>query len=325
MSSNSGKVVCVTGASGFIASWIIKLLLQRGYTVRATVRDPSKPEKVDHLLKLDGAKERLHLFKADLLEEGSFDSAFEGCDGVFHTASPVHFIVTDPQNQLIDPAIKGTLNVVKSCAKSPSVKQVILTSSVAAVLYNGRPRTPEVVVDETWFSDPDFLRENERWYAFAKTSAEDAARKFLSEYDIKLVVINPSMSIGPLLQPELNASSSSILNLINGSPTFSNNSFGWINVKDVANAHIQAYEIDSASGRYCLVERVIHFSELAKILRDMYPTLQIPDKCEDDEPFMPTFQVSKEKAKSLGVEFIPLEVSLRETVESLKEKKFVDF
>ncbi|RZB73829.1 Cinnamoyl-CoA reductase 1 isoform B [Glycine soja] len=216
MSSNSGKVVCVTGASGFIASWIIKLLLQRGYTVRATVRDPSKPEKVDHLLKLDGAKERLHLFKADLLEEGSFDSAFEGCDGVFHTASPVHFIVTDPQNQLIDPAIKGTLNVVKSCAKSPSVKQVILTSSVAAVLYNGRPRTPEVVVDETWFSDPDFLRENERWYAFAKTSAEDAARKFLSEYDIKLVVINPSMSIGPLLQPELNASSSSILNLING-------------------------------------------------------------------------------------------------------------
>lgn len=65
------------------------------------------------------------------------------------------------QNQLIDPAIKGTLNVVKSCAKSPSVKQVILTSSVAAVLYNGRPRTPEVVVDETWFSDPDFLRENE--------------------------------------------------------------------------------------------------------------------------------------------------------------------
>ncbi|CAJ1934026.1 unnamed protein product [Sphenostylis stenocarpa] len=325
MNSNTEKVVCVTGASGFVASWIIKFLLQRGYTVRATVRDPSKPEKVDHLLKLDGAKERLHLFKADLVEEGSFDSAFEGCSGVFHTASPVPFIVDDPQKQLLDPAIKGTLNVVKSCAKSTSVKRVVLTSSVAAVLYNGRPRTPEVVVDETWFSDTNFLRENERWYAFAKTSAEEDARKFFDEHDIKLIVINPAMCIGPLLQPEVNASSSAILNLINGSKTFPNSSYGWVNVKDVANAHIQAYEIDSASGRYCLVEKVAHYSELANILRDMYPTLQIPDKCEDDEPFVPTFQVSKEKTKSLGIEFTSLEESLREAVESLKEKKFVDF
>ncbi|KAJ1410228.1 hypothetical protein SESBI_22142 [Sesbania bispinosa] len=303
MRSGEGKVVCVTGASGYIASWMVKFLLQRGYTVRATVRDPSNPNKVDHLLKLDGAKERLQLFKADLLEEGSFDSAVEGSDAVFHTASPAQFIVKDPQAELIDPAVKGTLNVCKSCVKSPSVKRVVLTSSIAAVLYNGRPRTPEVVVDETWFSNPDFLREQENsdlipefslkcdklvnvvdsiicklWYQFAKTSAEDAARKFLNENNIDLVVINPAMSIGPLLQPELNGSSSSILNLINGSPTFPNASFGWINVKDVANAHIQAYEIASASGRYCLAERVAHFSEVTKILRDMYPTLQIPDK-----------------------------------------------
>jgi len=65
------------------------------------------------------------------------------------------------QKQLIDPALKGTLNVVKSCAKATSVKRVVLTSSLATVLYNGKPRTPEVVVDETWFSDPNILRENE--------------------------------------------------------------------------------------------------------------------------------------------------------------------
>ncbi|ESW03541.1 hypothetical protein PHAVU_011G022400 [Phaseolus vulgaris] len=325
MSSNTGKVVCVTGASGFIASWIIKFLLQRGYTVRATVRDPSKRERVEHLLKLDGAEERLHLFKADLLEEGSFDSAFEGCHGVFHTASPVLLTINDPQNELIDPALKGTLNVVKSCAKSTSVKRVVLTSSVAAVLYNGRPRTPEVVVDETWFSDPNILRKDEKWYALSKTLAEDAARNFLNEHDIKLIVINPAMSIGPLLQPEVNASSSTILSLINGSKTFPNLSFGWVNVKDVANAHIQSYEIDSASGRYCLLEKVAHFSEVAKILHHIYPTLQIADKCEDDDPFVPIFQASKEKVKSLGIELISLEESLRETVESLKEKKFVEF
>ncbi|CAK8576942.1 unnamed protein product [Lathyrus sativus] len=326
MNISDGKVVCVTGASGYIASWIVKFLLQRGYTVRATVRDISNPNKVDHLLKLDGAKERLQLFKADLLEEGSFDSVIHGCHGVFHTASPVHLVLdNDPQTELVDPAVKGSMNVLNSCAKSPSLKRVVLTSSFASVAYNGRPRTPEVEVDETWFSNADFLREEKMWYSYAKTSAEEAATKFLTENNIDYVVMNPSVTIGPLLQPELNQSSAFIFDLINGSKTFINAAFGWISVKDVANAHILAYEDSSASGRYCLVERVIHFSELTKILRDMYPTLQIPNKCADEKPLMQTFHVSKEKAKKLGVEFIPLEVSLRETVESLREKKFINF
>ena len=114
------------------------------------------PKKVDHLVKLDGAKERLQLFKANLLEEGAFDSVVEGCHGVFHTASPFYHDVKDPQAELIDPALKGTLNVLQSCAKSPSLKRLVLTSSIAAVAYNGKPRTPDVLVDETWFTDADF-------------------------------------------------------------------------------------------------------------------------------------------------------------------------
>ncbi|XP_028787174.1 tetraketide alpha-pyrone reductase 1-like, partial [Neltuma alba] len=119
------------------------------------------PKKIDHLLKLDGAKERLQLMKADLMDEGSFDPVIEGCVGVFHTASP--FIINDikdPQDELIDPAVKGTLNVLKSCAKFPSVKRVVLTSSIATVAYNRKPRTPQVVVDETWLSDLDLSRES---------------------------------------------------------------------------------------------------------------------------------------------------------------------
>ncbi|RVW76598.1 Tetraketide alpha-pyrone reductase 1 [Vitis vinifera] len=91
------KVVCVTGGAGYIASWLVKLLLLRGYTVKATLRNPDDPKKTEHLLALEGAKERLHLFKANLLEEGSFDSIVEGCEGVFHTASPVLLEVTDPK------------------------------------------------------------------------------------------------------------------------------------------------------------------------------------------------------------------------------------
>ncbi|WJX87941.1 Coumarine and phenylpropanoid biosynthesis [Trifolium repens] len=322
--NGDGKVVCVTGAAGFIASWIVKFLLQRGYTVRGTVRDPSNPKKVDHLLNLDGAKERLQLFKADLLEEGSFDSIVEGCDGVFHTASPVRFVVNDPQAEVIDPALKGTLNVLKSCAKSSSVKRVILTSSVSAVVFNTKPKNPEVVVDETWFSDPDFCRELKVWYTLSKTLAEAAAWKFANENNIDMVVINPTMVVGSLLQPEVNESVETILKLINGIP-FPNKAFGWVDVKDVAHAHVNAYEIASASGRYCLADRVVHYSEIARILRDLYPTLQISDKCEDDGSYMLPYQISKEKAKSLGIEFTPLEVSLKETVESFIEKKIIDF
>ncbi|XP_061352036.1 cinnamoyl-CoA reductase CAD2-like [Gastrolobium bilobum] len=325
MSSSAGKVVCVTGASGYIASWIVKFLLHRGYTVKATVRDTNDPKKIQHLLNLDGAKERLHLFKANLLEEGSFDSVVQGCHGVFHTASPFYHDVKDPQVELLDPAVKGTLNVLQSCVKSPSLKRVVLTSSTAAVTYSGKPRTPDLVVDETWFSNPDLCKESKMWYVLSKTLAEDAAWKFAKENNIDMVTINPAMVIGPLLQPVLNTSAASVLNIVNGAQTFPNASVGWINVKDVANAHIQAYEIASASGRYCLVERVVHYSEIVKILRDLYPTLQLPEKCADDKSYVPTYQVSKEKAKSLGIEFIPLEVSLKETVESLKEKKFTKF
>ncbi|KAL8480067.1 hypothetical protein ACS0TY_026848 [Phlomoides rotata] len=321
MSIATKKTVCVTGASGYIASWLVKFLLHRGYTVKASVRDPNDPKKTQHLLDLDGAKERLHLIKANLLEEGSFDSVVDGCEGVFHTASPFYHAVTDPQAELIEPALKGTLNVLGSCAKTPSVKRVVLTSSVAAVAYNSKPRTPDVVVDETWWSDPEFCKQMQQWYVLSKTLAEDAAWKFVEEKGIDMVTINPAMVIGPLLQPTLNTSSAAILNLINGSETYPNASFGWINVKDVAYAHILAYENPSASGRYCLVETVAHFSEVVQILRKLYPNFKLPEKCADDKPFVPTYQVSKEKAKSLGVEFTSLEEGIKETVESLKEKK----
>ncbi|EOY32713.1 Cinnamyl alcohol dehydrogenase, 82967-79323, putative isoform 4 [Theobroma cacao] len=280
MSIGVGKTVCVTGASGYIASCLVKLLLLRGYTVKASVRDPNDPRKTQHLLALEGAEGRLKLFKATLLEEDSYDAVVEGCEGVFHTASPFYHDVTDPQAELLDPAVKGTLNVLNSCAKTSSVKRVVLTSSMAAVAYNGKPRTPDVVVDETWFTDPDYCKGLKLWYVVSKTMAEDAAWKFAKEKGIDMVAINPAMVIGPLLQPTLNTSAAAVLSLIKGAETFPNATFGWVNVKDVANAHIQAFEIPSASGRYCLVERVAHYSEIVKVLQELYPSFQLPEKCQ---------------------------------------------
>ncbi|CAN1787795.1 Phenylacetaldehyde reductase [Linum perenne] len=310
-----GKVVCVTGASGYIASWLVKLLLQRGYTVKATVRDPNNPKKTQHLLALDGAKERLNLFKADLLDEGSFDNVVEGCEGVFHTASPA---------ELVDPAVKGTLNVLRSCAKVPSIKRVVITSSMAAVAFNGRTLAPDVVVDETWFSDADFCHKSKLWYMLAKTLAEELAWKFSKENGIDIVTLNPGLVIGPLLQPTLNTSAESILNLVKGAEKYPNTTYRWVDVRDVAYAHIYALENPSASGRYCLVGAVVHASEAVNILHDLFPDLIIPQECADDKPPMPKYQVSKERVESLlGVKYTPLETSLKDTVESLKEKKLV--
>jgi nucleoside-diphosphate-sugar epimerase len=321
----TGKLVCVTGASGYIASWLVRLLLARGYTVRATIRDTSDPKKTLHLRALDGANERLHLFEANLLEEGSFDAAVNGCDCVFHTASPFYHNVKDPKAELLDPAVKGTLNVLGSCKKA-SIRRVIVTSSMAAVAYNGKPRTPDVVVDETWFSVPEICEKHQQWYVLSKTLAEEAAWKFSKDNGFEIVTVNPAMVIGPLLQPSLNTSAEAILKLINGSSsTYPNFSFGWINVKDVALAHILAYEVPSANGRYCMVERVAHYSELVQIIREMYPNIPLPDKCADDKPSVPIYQVSKEKIKSLGLELTPLHTSIKETIESLKEKGFVTF
>ncbi|XVF71299.1 hypothetical protein PTKIN_Ptkin12aG0025800 [Pterospermum kingtungense] len=322
--SVADKVVCVTGASGFIASWLVKLLLQRGYTVKATVRDPNDPKKTHHLVSLDGAKERLHLFKADLLDDGCFDSIVDGCHGVFHTATPVIVSAADPQAEIIEPAVKGTLNVLKSCAKVGSIKRVVITSSMASVLHNGK-LAPDVVVDETWFSDPLLCKETKRWYPLSKTLAEEAAWKFAKDNEIDLVTMHPGFVFGPLLQPKLNFSSELILKLTKGEVIYRIPACMFVDVRDVAFAHIQAFEDPSGGGRYCLVEKTLSFSEVQKILYQLYPTLSLNEKCAEDQNKVPepTFKVSKEKAKGLGVSFIPLEVSLRDAVESLKEKGFL--
>ncbi|CAI0421557.1 unnamed protein product [Linum tenue] len=294
-----GKVVCVTGASGFIASWLVKLLLQRGYTVKASVRDPGDPNK------------------------RSFDPAIEGCVGVFHTASPVSFSATDPQAELVDPAVKGTLNVLKSCAKYPSVKRVVLTSSTAAVFHTGRRLTQDSVADESWFSDPAICEQLKLWYPLSKTLAEIAAWDFAKENGIDLVTLLPGFVTGPLLQPTICFSVEMILNLVNGLETYPNIYYRSVDVRDVVEAHVKAFETPSAAGRYCLVGSIAHFSQVLGMINELYPTLHLPDKCGFFPPCSLMFTVSTEKAESLGIKFTPMDVSIRDTIESLKAKGFL--
>ncbi|CAA7022794.1 unnamed protein product [Microthlaspi erraticum] len=319
--NGEGKVVCVTGGSGYIASWIVKLLLLRGYAVKATVRDPNDQKKTDHLLALDGAKERLQLFKANLLEEGSFEHAIDGCEAVFHTASPVKPFAADPQAELIELAVKGTMNVLETCTKVPSVKRVILTSSIATVFCPKPPLGPNDLIDETVFSDPSVCEENKQWYLLSKTLAEDAARQFAKANKIDLVVINPGFVVGPILQPALNFSVDVIVDFINGKNTFNQRNHRFVDVRDVALAHVKTLETPSASGRYIIVgPATVTTNEIEKVLREFYPDLRIADESEEGTSPLNYKASVAEKVKSLGIELTPAETSLRDTVLSLKEK-----
>ncbi|XP_047945511.1 phenylacetaldehyde reductase-like [Salvia hispanica] len=320
------KVVCVTGASGYIASWLVKLLLERGYTVRATVRNPRDSSKVAHLKSLEGANERLHLYEADLLDEGSFDSVVDGCQTVFHTASPVAINVSDPQTELIDPALKGTVNVLNSCIKASTIKRVVITSSVTSVIFNYDSLNlgEDVIVDETWFSDPIFCRERNDWYSLSKTLAETAAWKMARENGLDLVTLHPGFTIGPPLQQSLNLSCSALLNFIKeGKQLVPNVVYRCVDVRDVALAHIAAMENPSANGRYCLVGRVAYWFEAIDILKRNFPSLNLPTVTTEDRPAKQPYQISKERAESLGISFRPLEDTLKDTVECFRERNLL--
>jgi nucleoside-diphosphate-sugar epimerase len=193
----------VTGGTGFIASYIIKSLLELGHTVRTTVRNPRDEEKVGFLWEFQGAKQRLKILQADLTVEGSFDEAVNGVDGVFHTASPV-LVPQDHniQETLVDPIIKGTTNVMSSCAKSKAtLKRIVLTSSCSSIRYRF-DATEASPLNESHWSDPEYCKRFNLWYGYAKTLGEREAWRIAEEKGLDLVVVNPSFVVGPLLGPK---------------------------------------------------------------------------------------------------------------------------
>ncbi|XP_024018638.1 cinnamoyl-CoA reductase 1 isoform X2 [Morus notabilis] len=310
-----GQIVCITGAGGFIASWIVKLLLERGYTVKGTVRNPDDP-KNSHLRELEGAKERLILCKADLLDYESLKEAISGCHGVFHTACPI----SDVPEEVLEPAVNGTKNVIVAAAEA-KVRRVVFTSSVGAVYMNPN-RSPDVVVDESCWSDLDFCKNAGWWYCYGKTVAEKAAWDVAKEKGVDFVVVNPVLVLGPLLQPTLNASTVHILKYLTGSAkTYANAVQAYVHVKDVALGHILVLEAPSASGRYICAESMLHRGEVVEILAKIFPEYPLPTRCSDEvNPRKKPYKFTNQKLKDLGLEFTPVRQCLYDTVKSLQEK-----
>jgi len=333
--SSPRYLVCVTGAAGFIASHLIKQLLEKGYHVRGTVRNLQKKDNYQHLINLPFANERLELLEANLTEEGSFDKAISGCEGVFHTASPFYFKnIKDPQKEMIEPAVFGTLNVLKSCKANPSVKRVIVTSSVAAVML-GDYQENHVFTEADW-SDVEFLQQTQQWYLLSKTLSERACWDFYEKEakdSFTFATINPSMVLGPLLQPSLNTSNELILQLIDGTrKKVANILMNFVDVRDVADSHIKVYENDQATGRFICNSRASSWINVCDTLRECIPNAHFVKKIptvvtgfsSGDRPNALGFgKLDTQKLKSLGVKFRLLEEMLVDTVQSLEDHHFL--
>jgi dihydroflavonol-4-reductase len=275
------KPVLVTGASGYVASWIIRYLLEDGYTVRGTVRNPDKASGLEHLHVLAEAHPgRLTLHKADLLDEGSYAQAMQGCELVIHTASP--FLlgrVRDPEAQLVRPALEGTRNVLGSVNATPSVKRVVLTSSVVAIHGDNidmKGRGPFTEADWNTTSRPDHQP-----YPYSKTVAERAAWEIAEAQDRwDMVTIHPGLVLGPALTTASKSGSMTTMksfidySLAAGAPDIA---LGMVDVRDVARAHILAGFTPIAHGRYITNARTITMLGIGRILRKQFgPSYPFP-------------------------------------------------
>ncbi len=276
---NPKAPVLITGASGYVAGWIVKNLLETGHTVHATVRDPAKTKSVAHLQKIaDNSTGTLKLFKADLLDEGAFDEAMAGCELVIHTASP--FIISgfkDAHEALVRPALDGTRNVFASIERTPSVKRVVLTSSVAATYGDNVDglKVPNGTFNETHWNTSSTV--DHQPYYYSKTVAEREAWKLHAEQSQPnrwdLVCVNPGLVVGPALTT--NSISASITTLQQfgdgtmrfGAPHLWN---GLVDVRDVADAHVRAGFTPEANGRYIICGDTLSLLQMGSALRQQF-------------------------------------------------------
>lgn len=282
---NKNSPILVTGATGYVAGHLVKKLLAKGHTVHAAVRDPENPEKLKYLNEIAAQTSgNIVYFKADLLKPGSYAQAMKGCELVYHTASPFMLKVNNPKRDLIEPALLGTRNVLEEANYTESVKRVVVTSSCAAIYGDNidlQTIPNKTLTEEHWNTTAS---ESHNPYAYSKTLAEREAWKIAkaqSRWD--LITVNPSLVIGPGINPNATSESFNIIKqlgagkLKSGAPKWG---LGLIDVRDVAEIHLQAGFTPSAHGRYIACAYNTDTYAMTRLLLEKYGTrYPIPKSC----------------------------------------------
>lgn len=332
-------IVAVTGANGFIASHVCDALVKQGYQVRAIVRNPTNPAKTSHLLAMGDS---LSVWKGELLTPGSYDEAFRGVDVVIHCAAAVLLGAeseTAAENNIVRPSVEGTTNVLASIAASGSVKRLVHTSSIAAIVrWNEKPGYVFTEHDwNTWSTvangDP---------YGLAKTEAERLVMAAPSELEV--VAINPGMVLGPCMTREHTKASPLIIRqCMYGVPQV-NSFFGFVDVREVAIAHVRALQLDSSlidRERFILVEGCRWLNDLQATFDTACPEKGISvhtipywkmllarfggSMSEFHKHVMSNKLVldGTRASRALGIKYRPFNETVRDTVASMTDSGFI--
>lgn len=329
--------VLVTGATGFIASHTILTLLDKGYEVRGTARSASKADKLNATLSAYAGKPvEIELVSADLTSDEGWGEAMEGVTYLQHLASPIPNNLPKDANELIIPAKEGALRALKA-AKVAGVKRAVMTSSFASIGYGWGDSRP-AVLDESHWSNPDNIKDNTA-YTRSKAIAEKAAWDYVNGdgKGLELATINPVAVLGPAMSADVSASLELVQQPMQGKlPAFPKLTFGVVDVRDVAKAHVEAMERPEAAGeRFLIGEAVLTFTEIGEILRSAYPDRKLPKGelpswlvrlLSNVQPVLKqilpelgkTRSYSNEKSKRmLGLDYIPAKDAILASTESL--------
>jgi nucleoside-diphosphate-sugar epimerase len=338
--------VAVTGASGYIGSWIVRDLVAQGYTVRACVRDPGNAAKTEHLTALNdaGLRGRVELFGADLFRRGSYDAAFAGCAGVIHAGAAVGFNKETPQ-QVYDGCYTENAHVLDSVIRSGTVRRFVFTSSFAAV---GHPR-PEgyVFTEKDWcgdnveayrgaWADENIAKNRDIAYAKAKANTERMIYA-AAEQDgrFEAMAILPLHVIGPLVSANHDQPWSwqnCIRFLMSGKDhkraKGGRQLWNFVDVRDVACAHRLAAESTVAGNgsRYILsaADRSgeLFTWQLQQRLKALFPAVAEVggEELVDGRPAQQTYDSPRAYCllakQELGIAPQPIDATLRATVDS---------
>jgi dihydroflavonol-4-reductase len=276
---DKSKPVVVTGVDGYLAGVLVQQLLSHGFVVHGT-HIQTFESNLNYLTSLPRAEHNLKLFRSNLLDEGSFDAAFHGCEVAFHTASP--FLLQhglDVKRQLVQPAVEGTRNVLQTCNRTPTLRRVVLTSSVGAVFGDAADCADSPVDETTWNRTSTFTHQP---YFYSKTLAEQEAWIIAgSQTQWSLVVINPAMILGPGLRYFPNSESFKTIYKCGsghwltwfGSPTFA---MPAVDIRDVVTAHMVSGFDVAVTGRHILCSANSSLPEFCQILSRIFPNYPIP-------------------------------------------------
>ncbi|ABD53446.1 NAD-dependent epimerase/dehydratase family protein [Jannaschia sp. CCS1] len=267
--------VFLTGVTGFIAKRIALDLLNGGHTVTGSLRNPARADEVRDALHPHltdpGSLEHLTFATLDLTRDEGWTDAMAGCDTLMHTASPFPLSSPKDENDLIRPAVDGTLRALNA-AKDAGVTRVILTSSVVAIEANDRPN-PQTPANWTDVNHPRATP-----YYTSKTLAERAAWDFVAEHpEMQLTTINPSLVLGAPLDDNYGTSLSLIERMMAGKdPALPPLGFGLVDVEDVSAMHIAAMaRPESAGNRYIASAGSMMMPAIGAHLKGIYPDRKI--------------------------------------------------